>query len=403
MAQNGDNPPPRDPPDPNMVAWDRLHTFLGQMTDTQRIIGAALEDRDRGGAPPQGDNRATKEVKEFMKNVPSFERGKDRWADFSRLFQLNRTLYGVNDHWAKLGLWSAISGRSSRLVIASMYPGQDPYDDMTFAEYLQQMGNKFTPAAESMQMKSEYKSRVQAKNEDVQNYITEKYELFKVAYPDVENLSDFYVETTKGIANKYVRNNLWGLRATSVENYSESAVYWVQVERQRIAFGDSDSTSMDGLIPVTKVALGKKTDKVEPMEIDHLQRGMSKVTIQDGEITEDEEVGDDCECMALHERGFRGPCYYCMRKGHMIRNCPRKSAGLPRVRDPNKMQKPSNQVTGTKPKWNPSNKTQQKGFTPQRYKRVNQLEESQDAQEGAEVTEDEDEETEVTFLEELTL
>ena len=35
--------------------------------------------------------------------------------------------------------------------------------------------------------------------------------------------------------------------------------------------------------------------------------------------------------MALHEGGFRGPCYYCYRQGHMARNCPRKSAGLPKV------------------------------------------------------------------------
>ena len=55
------------------------------------------------------------------------------------------------------------------------------------------------------------------------------------------------------------------------------------------------------------------------MEIDHLQ------------TTEEGEEEGDCECMALHEHGFQGPCYFCQRKGHMLRNCPRKAAGLPKV------------------------------------------------------------------------
>ena len=49
---------------------------------------------------------------------------------------------------------------------------------MECKEYLRRMGEKFTPAAESIQMEAEYRSQKQGNNEDVQNYINAKYELF---------------------------------------------------------------------------------------------------------------------------------------------------------------------------------------------------------------------------------
>ena len=57
---------------------------------------------------------------------------------------------------------------------------------MTFGDYLRRMGEKFMPAAESSQMEAEYRSRKQGKNEDVQNYINAKYELFKLAFPNAQ-------------------------------------------------------------------------------------------------------------------------------------------------------------------------------------------------------------------------
>ena len=35
---------------------------------------------------------------------------------------------------------------------------------------------------------------------------------------------------------------------------------------------------------------------------------------------DDLELG--CECVALHKGGFRGPCFFCQRQGHMQRTCP---------------------------------------------------------------------------------
>jgi hypothetical protein len=361
-------------------------------TQNQQQNAHGDEDRDDQGRTPAQANRA---ALDFIRHCPTFERGKDRWSDFSARFELQKDTYGIDDANAKVALWNAISGKSSRIVIASMQPRQTGFDTMSFAQYLTAMGAKFTPASESMQMKSEYKARVQGKNEDVQNYLNEKYELYKVAYPGANDMADFYMEATKGVANKYVRNNLWGYRANSVENYGEMAVYWVQVERQRVAFGDSDSTTMEGLVPVTR---NVTNNRPEMMEVDHLRR------VDQDHPGEDDEL-DGCECMALHDQGFRGPCFYCQKRGHMIRNCPRKSAGLARVKDPNKVTTNPQKGPAQKPKWNPA----KKGNAPyqqKRFKRVNNIDndEEEDPEDEVTVQEDaEDEDEEVSFLGEMAL
>ena len=302
--------------------------LMAAMTETMRMV-AETQAQLAGTQAAQRvyqDTYSAKELErmaqEFMKQSPTFERGKDRWQDFSRRFIISKNRFHVSDEIAKEVLWNAIRGRSSRIVISSMAPTEGAYANVTFTNYMNEMAEKFTPASESLQMKTEYKSRVQVKSEDVQTYINEKYEMFKLAYPGGDqDLSDFYVEVTKGIANKYVRNNLWSYQATSVADYGTKAVFWVQVERQRIANGDSETGNLEGLVPVTRT--GNKGGKEEPMEID---------TIRQEE--DDEDDSEECECAALQEQGFRGNCYYCQRRGHLLRSCPRKSAGLPKIRNP---------------------------------------------------------------------
>ena len=56
-------------------------------------------------------------------------------------------------------LYDAITGSSSRLVITGLSPELPAAQGMTFGEYLQRMGEKFMPAAESIQMEVEYRDR----------------------------------------------------------------------------------------------------------------------------------------------------------------------------------------------------------------------------------------------------
>ena len=122
----------------------------------------------------------------FTRDRPTFERGRDRWNDFTIRFQGSMRDHGVTEEQAKLVLYNAIVGQSSRLVSSSMNPELAAIQHMEFWEYLWRMGEKFTPATESIQMEAEYHSRKQGKNEDVQNYINAKYELFQLAFPDAQ-------------------------------------------------------------------------------------------------------------------------------------------------------------------------------------------------------------------------
>ena len=315
---------------------DRL-AAMGQiqqeLLERLRLTGAL--GVQQGEQPRDGLGRTQQEARRdrlaFSKNRPTFERGRDRWSDFALRFEGARRDYGVDGDHAKWALYNAIVGQSSRLVIASMAPTNAAMHAIGFDEYLRRMGEKFTPAAESIQMEAEYRNRKQDKNEDVQNYINAKHELFQLAFPNAQarDRAEFYRETTEGFINKYIRDQMFSYEADNVEAFGARAVTMVQIERRRIKLGDSDATKLDGLIPVTRPIRDRETSRDhDAMEVDALY-GPS------GEGYDDD-AGDEeeCECAALSAGGFRGPCYYCTRDGHMIRNCPRKAAGLPRVGPP---------------------------------------------------------------------
>ena len=66
---------------------------------------------------------------------PSASTG-DRWDDFAAQFCRAKTDYGVDDDQAKRGLFSAVEGTQSRLVIAGMDPDRQAMRDISFGEYL---------------------------------------------------------------------------------------------------------------------------------------------------------------------------------------------------------------------------------------------------------------------------
>ena len=169
------------------------------------IALAAQRQRERGDNQPTAD---TRNAREFLSKCPTFERGKDRWTHYVKIITEMVREYGVNNLVAKCGLFFGIKGQAS-IVISSMVPSEGRYANMDFAQYLAAVGEKFTPASESEQMKGEYVRRKQGRQEDIQSYLNEKYELYRLAYPMLgdrqEDLADFYDEATKGVANEGVR------------------------------------------------------------------------------------------------------------------------------------------------------------------------------------------------------
>ena len=60
----------------------------------------------------------------------------------------------------------------------------------------------------------------------------------------------FNRKTTEGFVNKYVQDQMFGYDATTVKTFWAQAVNVVQIERRRIRIGNSDTQTMDGLVPV---------------------------------------------------------------------------------------------------------------------------------------------------------
>ena len=55
-----------------------------------------------------------------------------------------------------------------------------------------------------------------------------------------------------------------------------------------------------------------------------------KVDVMGPPPGEESDSKGECECATLHASSRGGPCYYCAKEGHFLRNCTRKAAGLPR-------------------------------------------------------------------------
>ena len=159
----------------------------------------------------------------------------------------------MDDNQAKRGLISAVEGAQSRLEIAGMDPDCQAMRDISFGEYLQRMGEKFRPAAESIQMKEEYLNRTQRAEEDVQSYVSEKTELFRAAFPHASQRewSRCWMETAEGLCNQYVRDRMMASESRDTEDFVRQAVRAVQAEQARIRIGDS-TEGREGLESVSR-------------------------------------------------------------------------------------------------------------------------------------------------------
>ena len=121
------------------------------------------------------------------------------------------------------------------------------------------MGEKFQPAAESIQMKEEYLNWTQRAEEDVQSYVGEKTKLFRAAFPHTSQRewSGCWMEIAEGLCNPYVRDQMMASEPSDAGDFVRSAVRAVQAERARICIGDS-TEGRDGLEPVSRqIAAGE--------------------------------------------------------------------------------------------------------------------------------------------------
>ncbi len=73
----------------------------------------------------------------------------------------------------------------------------------------------------------------------------------------------------------------------------------------------------------------KNQEDEAPMEVD--------VLYGPDDYYDDLEPG--CECVALHERGFRGPCFFCQKQGTYRGRAPADRRAFPECRPPSRLSK----------------------------------------------------------------
>ena len=133
----------------------QTEALLREIAENTAILGAFIQGTQPAEDDPWGRNKfeIRRDGLRFGQARPTFRQHRDRWDDFAAQFCRAKIDYRVDDDQAKRGLFSVVEGAQSPLVIAGMDPDRQTMRDISFGEYLQQMGEKFRPAAESIQMK----------------------------------------------------------------------------------------------------------------------------------------------------------------------------------------------------------------------------------------------------------
>ena len=181
----------------------QIEALLREIAENTARLGALIRETQPAEDDLWGCSKIEIRQLRFGQARPTFRRHHDRWDDFAARVCRARTDYRVDDDQAKRGLFSAVEGAQSRLVIAGMDPDRQVTRNISFGEYLRQMGEKFRPAAESIQMKEQYLNRTQQAEEDVQSYVGKKTELFRATFPHASQRewSGCWMETAEGLCN----------------------------------------------------------------------------------------------------------------------------------------------------------------------------------------------------------
>ena len=110
---------------------------MREIAENTVILMARIQGTGPAESDPWGRSKieVRREGLRFGQARPTFRRHCDRWDEFAARFCRARIEYGVEDDQAKQGLFSAVEGAQSRLVIAGMDPDRQAMSDISFREY----------------------------------------------------------------------------------------------------------------------------------------------------------------------------------------------------------------------------------------------------------------------------
>ena len=262
---------------------------------------------DRVGAPPprvpaDRDPRANleRQVDRFWKKAPRFTLGSTSWTNFMKVFTI-AACEVADDGERKKMLYACLQGEAQTLACQKMFPLDVDNQRLSFNDYTTKMRELFEPVAESENAKLEFTERQQLVGENPTFYYQKKLALFERAWPRaMRDMRYFYDEVTKGLTNELMKSQLWSFEPDSPDDYERRMKYLAAVVQKRY----------------------------RAREISEAQALGAETSIQGYACTNGPKpfVKQEPGVHAMAEE--TAVCYYCRKRGHFARNCPRKSAGL---------------------------------------------------------------------------
>jgi len=202
-----------------------------------------------------------------------------------------------------------------------------------FDQYFDRIEALFLPPQESPMTKQQFEDRKQGVDEDISSYVADKIALYKLAYSEAEVGATFDYLKRKvitGVYSQVLRRRMYeGMAAiTDEDQLTARALTVLSEEREKYMDGCAESTSLDGLQPVSRTSTRAYTglgnynspylgasysgasNQSEPMQIDQL---------------------DDDSVNAMRSANKDDTCNRCKKKGHFAKDCRMATEKLPHL------------------------------------------------------------------------
>ena len=195
---------------------------------------------------------------------------------------------------------------------------------MNAREYYNLVQEVFEPAAESEGIRLEFLTRMQAVNEQPQRYYKDKRNLFERSFKkDLRDYRFFFGEIIKGLTNMAMKDKLRyevpdQCSAKDEPLFYQKVMHMANVLRTKRIAGEISEAECIGA-EATQQNYSIQASYPGPRNQDH---GGYQFKPEPVLAINDKTNGNQPMSKA---------CYYCMRPGHFIAQCPRKAGGLPAV------------------------------------------------------------------------
>ena len=283
------------------IATVRVRSLQETIEGMQRQVVAGAREAGAAGRRPRDDGaNLERQIDRFWKQAPLFYLGKETWGTFMQDFKISSENVPDEDAKKKL-LFKCLRGEAKVLASNELYPQLPANTRLTFAEYQRKMNELFEPSSESENAKLEFSERQQLVGERPTTYFTVKQNLFDRAWPKaLQDMQFFFDETTKGLLNETIKSTMWTMELHTTQQYKEKLQFLAGMVQKRYRAKEIAQSE----------TIGAETFTVR-QQVNTRDEYAIKMEPGVNALSEEDKV-----------------CFYCRKKGHFVRNCPRKLAGL---------------------------------------------------------------------------